>query len=461
MPVASAAVLKIYDTAQRGIVEFVPRNEGAVSMYVCGVTPYDIAHLGHGRTAVVFDIMRRHLAVSGYAVTFVTNVTDIEDKIIARAADKGTTESELAQVFQDEYWQQMDRLGVQRPDELPRATEFVPQMQALIAELIAAGRAYVIEGSGVYFAVEALAEYGKLSHRSLAQLLESAGSRVAVDDDKRSPVDFALWKAAKPGEPQWDSPWGPGRPGWHIECSAMALEILGEGFDLHGGGDDLVFPHHENEIAQAEGAGHPFARYWLHSAMVMVGSEKMSKSAGNFPSLASAIDAHGAATFRWVVARTHYRRQMEITDDSLRAAGAEIEGFNALARRAHRAGIIVDASPDISAFLSVMNNDFDTPNAVAIVHGWRNAGNSALDEGRSADAGIALAQMRAALDVLGIAVDDGSRDEGDAEIDALVAARTVARGERNFAESDRIRDELAERGITLEDTADGTVWRRS
>ncbi len=430
-------------------------------MYVCGVTPYDIAHLGHGRTAVVFDIMRRHLTHRGYAVTFVTNVTDIEDKIIARAAAKGTTESDLAQVFQDEYWQQMDRLDVQRPDEMPRATEFVPQMQALIAELIAAGRAYVIEGSGVYFDVASLEDYGKLSRRSLEQLIDSAGSRVAVDDDKHSPVDFALWKAAKPGEPEWNSPWGLGRPGWHIECSAMALEILGEGFDLHGGGDDLVFPHHENEIAQAEGAGHPFARYWLHSAMVMVGSEKMSKSAGNFPSLASAIDAHGAATFRWVVVRTHYRRQMEITDDALRAAGAEMEGFNALARRAHRGGIAAAPTADISAFLSVMDNDFDTPNAVAVIHGWRSAANSALDDGRADDASALVAQVRAALAVLGITLDDGSANGGDAEIDALVEARAEARRAKKFAESDRIRDELAGRGIVLEDTSSGTVWRRS
>lgn len=430
-------------------------------MYVCGVTPYDIAHLGHGRTAVVFDVIRRYLASSGLSVTFVTNVTDIEDKIIARAADRGTSEPELAQQFQDEYWTQMDRLAVLRPDALPRATEFIAQMHELISELIANGCAYVIDGSGVYFSVESLPGYGALARRDLAQLLESAGSRVSVDDDKRSPVDFALWKAAKPGEPTWDSPWGSGRPGWHIECSAMALEILGDGFDLHGGGDDLVFPHHENEIAQAVGAGHAFARYWLHSAMVMVGAEKMSKSSGNFPSLATAIDAHGGPAFRWVVARTHYRRQMEINDDALKAAGAEIDGFNALARRARNAGVVAPMESDIAAFCNVMDNDFDTPNAVAVIHGWRSAANAAIDDGRLDDAAIALAQVRDSLAILGIEIDDGSADHGDARIDALVAARTAARLSKDFAESDRLRDEIAALGVVLEDTAQGTLWRRA
>ncbi len=430
-------------------------------MYVCGVTPYDIAHLGHGRTAVVFDVIRRYLASSGLSVTFVTNVTDIEDKIIARAADRGTSEPELAQQFQDEYWTQMDRLAVLRPDALPRATEFIAQMHELISELIANGCAYVIDGSGVYFSVESLPGYGALARRDLAQLLESAGSRVSVDDDKRSPVDFALWKAAKPGEPTWDSPWGAGRPGWHIECSAMALEILGDGFDLHGGGDDLVFPHHENEIAQAVGAGHAFARYWLHSAMVMVGAEKMSKSSGNFPSLATAIDAHGGPAFRWVVARTHYRRQMEINDDALKAAGAEIDGFNALARRARNAGVVAPMESDIAAFCNVMDNDFDTPNAVAVIHGWRSAANAAIDDGRLDDAAIALAQVRDSLAILGIEIDDGSADHGDARIDALVAARTAARLSKDFAESDRLRDEIAALGVVLEDTAQGTLWRRA
>src|SRR4051812_40833136 len=314
-------------------------------MYVCGPTPYDAPHLGHGRTTVAFDIMRRYLQWRGSSVTFVSNITDVEDRIIARAAERGTTEPELALEYERAHLEQMDRLNVLRPDEMPHATEFIDQMLKLIAELVAAGRAYVIEGSGVYFQVDTLPSYGALSHRTLHQLLDSAGARVAVDDEKRSPIDFALWKAAKPGEPSWESPWGPGRPGWHIECSAMSLEILGEGFDIHGGGDDLVFPHHENEIAQAEGANHEFAHHWLHGGMVTVSGEKMSKSLGNFTTLQDALDAHGPRAFRWLVASTHYRRQMEINDEALRAAKAAVDGFDALARRARLAGVSIDAVP--------------------------------------------------------------------------------------------------------------------
>jgi cysteinyl-tRNA synthetase len=395
-------------------------------------------------------------------------VTDIEDKIIARAAEQGITERELAQHFEHVYWEQLDRLGVQRPDDLPRATEFVAQIHALIAELIALGRAYVIEGSGVYFQVDSLAEYGKLSHRTLEQLLESAGARVEVDDDKRSPVDFALWKTAKPGEPEWDSPWGPGRPGWHIECSAMALEILGEGFDLHGGGSDLVFPHHENEIAQAEGAGHEFARYWMHGGMVMVGKEKMGKSLGNMRLLEDAIDAYGPRSFRWLVAQHHYRNQLEINDDALKAARATVDGYDALARRLRAAGAPYVEPGDMSAFADVMDNDFDTPNGVAVIAGWRRDANTALDDGRLEEAAGLFAKVVDALSALGIALDDGSASADDAdgvddttEINALVQQRTDARARREFAAADRIRDELTERGIVLEDTPTGTIWHRS
>lgn len=454
-------MLRIYDTAARAVRDFEPRVEGRVSMYVCGVTPYDAPHLGHGRTAVTFDVIRRYLAWRGFAVHFVTNVTDIEDKIIARAAEQGRTEPELAQHFERIYWEQLDRLGVLRPDDLPRATEFIGTIHSLIAELIAAGRAYVIEGSGVYFQVDTLPAYGRLSGRSLEQLLESAGARVEIDEEKRSPVDFALWKAAKPGEPEWDSPWGKGRPGWHIECSAMALEILGEGFDLHGGGTDLIFPHHENEIAQAEGAGHPFARYWLHGGMVMVGREKMGKSLGNFRLLEDAIDAHGPRAFRWLVAQHHYRNQLEINDDALRAARATIDGYDALARRLRAAGAPAASPGDLTEFRDAMDDDFDTPKAVAVVAAWRRDANSALDEGRLDTAAARFAGVVEALRALGIEVDDGTAaDDGAAEIDALVEQRTAARAARDFAVSDRIRDELAARGIVLEDTPSGTIWHR-
>ncbi len=465
-------MVRLYDTAARATVELVPRVPGQVSIYVCGPTPYDVPHLGHGRTAVVFDIMRRYLVWRGYAVSFVSNVTDVEDRIIARAAQRGTSEPELAKQYEEAYWQQMDRLGVLRPDEMPHATAFIAQMQALIAELVAAGRAYVIEGSGVYFEVDTLPSYGVLSHRTLDQLLESAGARIAVDDEKRSPIDFALWKAAKPGEPSWDSPWGRGRPGWHIECSAMSLEILGEGFDIHGGGDDLVFPHHENEIAQAEGAGHVFARHWIHSGMVTVSGEKMSKSLGNFTTLQAALDAHGPRAFRWLVASTYYRRQMEINDDTLKAAKAAVGGFDALARRSRLEGVVVDGPArtaadlegvdGIAPFLDAMDDDFDAPAAIAALHRWRSEANTAIDQGRLDDARSLLTRIASGLSALGIELDDGGRSGGsDAEIEAMVRARDAARAARDWAEADRLRDLLAAGGIVLEDTSQGTVWRRA
>src|SRR4051794_25090442 len=286
-------------------------------MYVCGPTPYDSPHLGHGRKEVVFDTIRRYLIWRGYDVHYVSNVTDIEDKIIARAQQIGETESALSQRYEEEFRRDFAALNVLRPDDEPRATEWIGPMTELIADLIARGHAYIVEGQGVYFQVDSLDEYGSLSHRTLPDLLESAGARVEVDEQKRSPVDFALWKAAKPGEPEWDSPWGAGRPGWHIECSAMSLEILGDGFDIHGGGDDLVFPHHENEIAQAEGAGHQFARHWLHAGMVNTQGVKMSKSLGNFVTLQDVLDRFDPRAFRLLILQTHYRRQMEFGEKEL------------------------------------------------------------------------------------------------------------------------------------------------
>jgi cysteinyl-tRNA synthetase len=452
-------VLRIYDTSRRERVDFVPRIEGRVSMYVCGPTPYDVPHLGHGRTAVVFDTIRRYLAWSGYRVVYVSNVTDVEDKIIARAQREGTSEPELAQRYEDEYWRQMDRLNVLRPDEMPRATEFIAQMQALIAELIASGRAYVVEGQGVYFEVGSFAEYGKLSRRSLGELLESAGARVEVDERKRSPVDFALWKAAKPGEPQWDSPWGPGRPGWHIECSAMSLEILGDDFDLHGGGSDLEFPHHENEIAQAEGAGHRFARHWIHSGMVNVDGEKMSKSVGNFTTLEDVLDRYDPRAFRLLVLQTHYRRPMEVGEKELADAEKAVERVDTLMRRARRDELAAGDAGDTSAFRAAMDDDFDTPAALAGVFEMVRDANAALDDGRVDDAARLVGTVRELWSALGLWwLDDD--EELDDEIATLVARRDEARERKDWSEADRLRDELKARGILLEDTPTGTVWRR-
>jgi cysteinyl-tRNA synthetase len=454
-------VLRIYDTAARAKRDFVPRVPGRVSMYVCGPTPYDVPHLGHGRTAVVFDTFRRYLRWRVGPITYVSNVTDIEDKIIARANERGVTETALVEEYETAYWREMDRLAVERPDEMPRATGFIDGMQSLIAELIANGKAYIVEGQGVYFQVDTQPDYGKLSHRTLSELLESAGARVEVDERKRSPVDFALWKAAKPGEPEWESPWGPGRPGWHIECSAMSLDILGEGFDLHGGGDDLVFPHHENEIAQAEGAGHEFARYWLHSGMVTVGAEKMSKSLGNFRTLEDALDAHGPRAFRLLVLQTHYRRAMSITDAHLRDAGEAVRGLDNLVRRAEAAGVGVAPPRELPEFIAAMDDDFGTPEALASVFSLAKEANAAIDAGNLDDAAVLVATVKQLTGVLGLEIGEQQQLSSDLAtwVDAQIVARNDARARKDWADADRIRDELRGRGVELEDTPNGTVWR--
>jgi cysteinyl-tRNA synthetase len=458
--------VRIFDTMARDKVELALREPGKLAMYVCGPTVYDVPHIGHGRTAIVFDVIRRYLAWTGLDVTFVSNVTDVEDKIIRRATETGTTEPEVAKQFEASYFDEMDRLRVMPPDRRPHATEYIGPMLELVGELVEQGRAYTVDGDrgGVYFDVTTFPSYGALPHRTLEQLLESAGARVEVDEAKRNPVDFALWKAAKPGEPAWDSPWGRGRPGWHIECSAMSLDLLGEGFDLHGGGDDLVFPHHENERAQAEGAGHEFSRHWIHSAMVQVGGEKMSKSLGNFTTLADALDAHGPRAFRMAVLQTHYRRAMELTDSELGAAAGAVDRLDALFRRAAAAGIdtrgaALDDST-VDRFRTAMDDDFGTPAAVAAIFDAVGAANAAIDDDDVPRAASLAATVAELVGVLGI--DAGAAAaEPDEEIDGLVAARNAARAAKDFAEADRIRDELGARGVTLEDTPSGTIWHRS
>ncbi len=457
-------MVRIHDTLSRELVELTTRVPDRVSMYVCGPTVYDHPHVGHARTTVTFDTIRRYLAWRGYAVTFVSNVTDIDDKIIDRAAREGTSEADIATTYEASWWEQMGRLGVQRPDDTPHATEFVDEMQALIAELIAGGHAYVVEGSGVYFSVPSYDGYGELSHRKLSDLLEGAGSRVDVDERKHSPVDFALWKAAKPGEPVWESPWGPGRPGWHIECSAMSLQILGESFDLHGGGEDLMFPHHENERAQAEASGHPFARHWLHSAMVTIDGEKMSKSLGNFTTLADVIERFDPRALRMRMLQTHYRVPTELGVEELEGAQQAIARLDAVVRRSKGLGLAVDGcdpDPDtIEAFRDAMDDDFNTPRALGVAFEAVKRANNAIDAGDGFGATPLVAAVVEIVDVLGLAPREEQAEAGDGDIDALIAARTAARAARDFGEADRIRDELAARGITLEDTATGTLWHR-
>ncbi|HEU5302880.1 MAG TPA: cysteine--tRNA ligase [Acidimicrobiia bacterium] len=455
--------IRIHDTLQRDKVELDLRDPGTITIYVCGPTVYDVPHVGHGRTALVYDAIRRYLMWSGLAVRYVTNITDIEDKIIARAAEQGTSASEVAQQNEVAYWEQLDRLGVMRPDVMPRATEYITEMLDLIGTLVGAGHAYVVDGQGVYFDVASFATYGALSHRSVEQLLESAGARVDVDETKRSPIDFALWKAAKPGEPTWESPWGPGRPGWHIECSAMALGLLGEGFDLHGAGDDLVFPHNENERVQAEAAGRRFARHWMHSGMVEIGGEKMSKSLGNFHTLAEALDAHGARAFRLAALQTHYRRATELGDPELTAAESGIARWDAVVRRADAAGIAWSGSPidaaTRAAFVASMDDDFGTPGALAAIFEAAAAANVAIDAGDAEGAGALVAAVVELAGVLGFGV--GTAWEADVDVEMLIAERDDARARRDFAAADAIRDDLAGRGIVLEDGAGGTTWHRT
>lgn len=456
--------IRVHDTRLRRKVDLELRVPGRVSMYVCGPTVYEVPHVGHGRTALVFDVMRRYLAWRGLDVTYVTNVTNVEDKIIARAAEEGVSEPELADRYERAYWSQLDRLGVLRPDAVPRATEFIREMVDLIAELVGSGHAYVIEGEGVYFAVDTYPGYGELSGRRLDDLVESAGVRVERDEHKRNPADFALWKAAKPGEPAWDSPWGTGRPGWHIECSAMSLHILGDGFDLHGGGDDLVFPHHENERAQAEAAGHPFARYWVHAGMVMVGHEKMAKSLGNFTTLHGVLDAYGPRPFRLAALMSHYHSHVELGGKELDAARRAVAGLDALTRRARVAGVDMDHAvldpAAVEAFRAAMDDDFGTPAALAVVFDVARRANVAIDDERRDEAATLVATVRELTGALGFAAPDGRPEELDDEVVALVAERDSARAARDFVRADRIREELARRGITLEDTPGGTVWHR-
>ena len=453
--------VRIRDTLLRDTVELVPREPGRLSIYVCGPTVYDVAHVGHGRTALVFDVIRRYLEWIGFDVEYVSNVTDVEDKIIARAAARGSSEPELAREYERAWFDAMDELGVRRPDDVPHATEYIDEMLDLIRELVDRGHAYAAE-DGVYFDVASFAGYGALPHRTLDELRESAGARVDVDEAKRSPMDFALWKAAKPGEPAWDSPWGKGRPGWHIECSAMALDLLGEGFDLHGAGDDLVFPHHENERAQAEAAGHPFARHWIHAGMVTAGGEKMAKSVGNFTTIADALGMYGANAFRLAALNAHYRRATELGERELGNARRGVAGLEALVRRAASSGVAVgDAQPDggaIEQFRAAMDDDFNTPNALAVLFETTADANRAIDDGDVERAASLVATVVLLAGVLGFELVTDAPE--DAEIDTLVRARDEARAARDFARADHIRDELTKRGIKLEDGPSGTVWHR-
>jgi cysteinyl-tRNA synthetase len=460
-------VLRFTDSLTGEKAPFTPREEGRVSVYWCGPTVYDDPHLGHARSTLAFDVLVRYLRWSGYDVLAVSNITDIDDKIINRAAEEGTDEPAVATRFEASFIGQMDRLNIAHPDLRPRATEFVDRMVEVVADLVEHGMAYTTD-SGVYFDVDRLDGYGALVGRSVDDLRDGAGARVEVDDDKDDPLDFALWKAAKPGEPTWDSPWGPGRPGWHIECVAMSLHLLGDGFDIHGGGDDLVFPHHENERAEALGCGRTFARYWVHNGMVQVDGEKMSKSLDNFTTLAALLDAWDPRVLRLVVLQTHYRRTMEIGSTTLDQASAALTRLDKFADRMAAADLPeAEADADaVARFREAMDDDLGSPQALAVVFDAVRDANRALDaedDATAATLAVAVLDLSAALGLkLGSTAAPERADDGDTEeIDALVDRRLAARAARDFGEADRIREDLAARGIVLEDSPQGTSWHRA
>jgi cysteinyl-tRNA synthetase len=459
--------MQIYNTLERAMVPLVPRDEGVVTIYVCGPTVQSEPHVGHGRSAVSFDVLRRYLAWSGNEVRFVRNITDIDDKIIVRAKELGISTDEVAAQAFGAFSEAYDKLGNLRPTIEPKATEHIPEMIADIETLIARGHAYE-SGGDVYFAVRSFKPYGRLSRHDLDDL--RAGDRVEPDERKRDALDFAMWKAAKSGEPSWESPWGPGRPGWHIECSTMAEQYLGHGFDIHSGGSDLIFPHHENEIAQSEAAsGETFARYWMHNGMLNLAGEKMAKSTGHFVTLLESLERWDPMAVRLFFLRTHYRKPLEFSEEALNDAEASLGRLRTFRRRTQGSSSVA-AADVLDAFATHMDDDLDVAGALAVLFDTVRRGNALLDAGEEAD--DLAAAFDQIVDALGLDLDSPGAEEIDisglvadlgldvASIDELVEMRGTARAERDFQLSDAIRDGLALLGITIEDTADGARWHR-
>ena len=458
-------MLKIYNTLARDKQEFKPIEANKVRMYVCGMTVYDYCHLGHARVMVVFDMVYRWLKASGYEVNYVRNITDIDDKIIKRAAENKESIHALTQRFIDAMHEDADALGVQRPNHEPRATQYVPQMLEMIAQLEKNGLAYQAADGDVNYAVRKFEGYGKLSGKSLEDL--RAGERVEVASDKNDPLDFVLWKHAKDSEAEevkWDSKWGKGRPGWHIECSAMGSDILGNHFDIHGGGADLQFPHHENEIAQSEGAHHcQYVNYWMHNGFVRVDNEKMSKSLGNFFTIREVLKKYDAEVVRFFILRAHYRSPLNYSDAHLDDAKGALTRLYTALKGVPSEGDVDRNSSYATRFKAAMDDDFNTPEAAAVLFDLANEAN----RNQSVDA---ASQLKALGGVLGLLQRDpqvflqgGANEAGlnDGAINAQIEARVAAKKSKNFAEADRIRKELSEAGILLEDTAQGTTWRRA
>jgi cysteinyl-tRNA synthetase len=486
--------LRIFNTLTGQKEEFQPLVPGQVGMYVCGVTVYDYCHLGHARANIVFDVVYRYLQYAGYRVTYVRNYTDIDDKIINRANERGISCQELTETYIRAFDEDMAALGLAKPTHQPKATEFVPQIIAMVERLIERGLAYA-SGGDVYYSVEEFPGYLKLSRRTMEEM--QAGARIAPGEQKRNPMDFALWKAAKPGEPSWDSPWGPGRPGWHIECSAMSSTLLGDSFDIHGGGRDLIFPHHENEIAQSEGAsGKPFVRYWLHNGFVNVNQEKMSKSLGNFFTIRDILARYDAEIVRFFILTAHYRSPIDFADQQLDEAGLALTRcYEALDQAGRFLAQAVPVGTDPvpvelqeavlrlaeleGRFREAMDDDFNTAQAIGHLFEGVRALNRLLaagTAGASPALSAALADGHATLQRLGTVLglfrsvpaewlaaqaQQHLAESGlaAAAIEALIAERQAARRNRDFTRADQIRDELAAQGIELLDSRDGTSWK--
>jgi cysteinyl-tRNA synthetase len=462
--------LKIYNTLARDKQAFVPLEQGRVRMYVCGMTVYDYCHLGHARVMVVFDMVQRWLRASGYQVDYVRNITDIDDKIIRRAVENGETIGQLTDRFITAMHEDADALGVQRPDHEPRATAYVPQMLSLIGQLEKNGLAYRASDGDVNYSVRDFPSYGKLSGKSLDDL--RAGERVDINSGKRDPLDFVLWKAAKPAEPaeaKWDSPWGSGRPGWHIECSAMATDLLGQHFDIHGGGQDLQFPHHENEIAQSEGAhGGKFVNVWMHNGFVRVDNEKMSKSLNNFFTIREVLKDYDAEVVRFFILRAHYRSPLNYSDAHLDDARHALSRLYTALKETPPQGSNASAAEQATIramherFVDAMNDDFNTPIAMAVLFDLAN-------EVNRSKSGALAAELKSLAATLGLLQRDpqaflqgGAAPDEDASIHERIAARAAAKKAKNFQEADRIRAELLAEGVVLEDKPGGlTEWRRA
>ena len=457
-------MLKIYNSLTRQKEEFKPIRPGQVGMYVCGVTIYDLCHIGHGRTFVGFDVVVRYLRYLGYQVNFVRNITDVDDKIIKRAAENQESCEALTERLIGEMHADFDALNLQRPDIEPRATLHIGEIIELVEQLLANGNAYVADNGDVLFAIDSFPEYGRLSGQDLEQL--QAGARVSVEEAKRNPLDFVLWKMSKPGEPTWESPWGPGRPGWHIECSAMNSKHLGNHFDIHGGGSDLMFPHHENEIAQSCCAHHTaYVNTWMHTGMVMVDREKMSKSLGNFFTIRDVLKVYDAETVRYFLMSGHYRCQLNYSDENLNQGRAALERLYTALR-----GLPVVAAAGgeqyVERFRAAMDDDFNTPEAYSVLFDLAREVNRLKGDG-AADAAALAGRLRELGGVLGLLEQDpeaffkgNEADDEVAEIEGLIKARNDARAAKDWPAADAARNRLTEMGIVLEDGAGGTSWRR-